>query len=148
MSKKPCDKHKCANPECTINPLHIGPHMRPEEYGGINISESEPLGIEEFRKKHPTVGAVALHELAKAFDDILWMAIRYAHGRRTSAPSTVRDACKIRAKYVPLIVRHDMTLDEIVDQDRPINCVGDDLRNLETQYPDIASPDEVVTFDL
>ena len=27
-------------------------------------------------------------------DDILWMAIRYAHGRQTMAPSTVRSAFK------------------------------------------------------
>ena len=30
--------------------------------------------------------------LWKAIDDIMWMAIRYAHGRHTYAPSMVRDA--------------------------------------------------------
>lgn len=30
--------------------------------------------------------------LAECFNDVIWMAIRYAHGRQTYAPHTVRDA--------------------------------------------------------
>lgn len=29
-------------------------------------------------------------KLIKAFEDVVWMAIRYAHGRQTYAPSLVR----------------------------------------------------------
>lgn len=31
-------------------------------------------------------------KLKQAFDDTIWMAIRYAHGRHTYAPGMVRDA--------------------------------------------------------
>jgi hypothetical protein len=33
-----------------------------------------------------------IKKLNKAFDDVIWMAIRYADGRHTYAPSMVRDA--------------------------------------------------------
>lgn len=32
--------------------------------------------------------------LKSCFEDTIWMAIRYAHGRHTYAPSMVRDAVK------------------------------------------------------
>ena len=53
-----------------------------------------------------------LDELCKAFDEILWMAVRYAHGRHTYAPSMVRDACKVRAKFGKFELRPDHTLIE------------------------------------
>jgi hypothetical protein len=34
-------------------------------------------------------------KLSRAFEDVIWMAIRYAHGRHTYAPSMVRDAIKL-----------------------------------------------------
>jgi hypothetical protein len=30
--------------------------------------------------------------LKQCFEDVIWMAVRYAHGRHTYAPSMVRDA--------------------------------------------------------
>lgn len=33
--------------------------------------------------------------LQSAIEDILWMAARYAHGRHTHAPSTVRDSVEV-----------------------------------------------------
>lgn len=32
--------------------------------------------------------------LKNCFDNVAWMAVRYAHGRHTTAPSTVRQAVK------------------------------------------------------
>lgn len=49
-------------------------------------------------------------KLMEAFDDIIYMAIRYAHCRRTAAPDTVRRACEIRAKYGDFKLRYDDTL--------------------------------------
>ena len=31
-------------------------------------------------------------KLIRAFEDVVWMAIRYAHGRHTFAPTIVREA--------------------------------------------------------
>ena len=39
--------------------------------------------------------------LMKAFDDTIWMAIRYAHGRSTYAPSMVRDAVNLVKELFP-----------------------------------------------
>lgn len=35
-----------------------------------------------------------IEKLRQAFEDTVWMAIRYAHGRHTYAPSMVRNAIK------------------------------------------------------
>lgn len=51
-----------------------------------------------------------IEELKKAFDDIIWMAIRYANNRQTAAPSMVRDACEIRAKFSDFKLKDDKTL--------------------------------------
>jgi hypothetical protein len=39
--------------------------------------------------------------LKSCFDDTIWMAIRYAHGRHTYAPSMVRDAVNNFKKVFP-----------------------------------------------
>ena len=39
--------------------------------------------------------------LQSAIEDILWMAARYAHGRHTYAPSTVRDSVKVFTSIFP-----------------------------------------------
>ena len=39
--------------------------------------------------------------LSKAFEEVIWMAIRYADGRHTYAPSAVRDAVKMYQKVYP-----------------------------------------------
>jgi len=39
--------------------------------------------------------------LKEAYTEVIWMAIRYAHGRQTYAPSTVRDSIKQFQKVFP-----------------------------------------------
>ena len=39
--------------------------------------------------------------LQAAIEDILWMAARYAHGRHTYAPSTVRDSVEVFKDVFP-----------------------------------------------
>ena len=47
-----------------------------------------------------------------AFDDILWMAIRYAHSRQTAAPGIVRNAVKkVRRVFPDYKVVKDSTLE-------------------------------------
>lgn len=49
--------------------------------------------------------------LKKAYEDVIWMAIRYANGRATYAPSTVRDSIKEFQKVFPeWKPRYDLTL--------------------------------------
>jgi hypothetical protein len=49
--------------------------------------------------------------LKKAYEDVIWMAIRYANGRATYFPSTVRDSVKEFQKVFPdWKPRHDPTL--------------------------------------
>lgn len=40
-------------------------------------------------------------KLSHCFEEVIWMAIRYADGRRTFAPSTVRDAVRSYQKIYP-----------------------------------------------
>ena len=42
-----------------------------------------------------------LEKLKKAFDDVIWQAARYAHGRSTYAPQMVRDAVALRREVDP-----------------------------------------------
>ena len=39
--------------------------------------------------------------IKKAFDDVVWMAIRYANGRHTYAPSMVREAVNAFKEVFP-----------------------------------------------
>ena len=49
--------------------------------------------------------------LKKAYEDVIWMAIRYANGRATYAPAMVRDSIKEFQKVFPdWKPRYDMTL--------------------------------------
>ena len=50
--------------------------------------------------------------LQKCFEDIAWMAVRYAHGRHTYAPSMVRMAIKEYQHIVPdFNLKPDITID-------------------------------------
>ncbi len=50
-------------------------------------------------------------KIKEAITDILWMAIRYADGRHTYAPSTVRRAVKtIKEVYPDFKLKEDKTL--------------------------------------
>jgi hypothetical protein len=49
--------------------------------------------------------------LKEAYTEVIWMAIRYAHGRQTFAPSTVRSSIKNFQKVFPdWKPRYDRTL--------------------------------------
>jgi hypothetical protein len=48
----------------------------------------------------------------KIIENILWMAIRYAHGRHTYAPSMVREAvADIKKLYPDFRLRKDVTIE-------------------------------------
>jgi hypothetical protein len=50
-------------------------------------------------------------KIREVLDDIVWMAIRYAHGRHTTAPSTVRSAVKkIKEIYPDFDLGKDKTI--------------------------------------
>lgn len=42
-----------------------------------------------------------LNKVAEAYKDIVWMAIRYAHGRHTYAPGMVRHSVKVFKEVFP-----------------------------------------------
>lgn len=49
--------------------------------------------------------------LKKCFEDVIWMAIRYAHGRHTYAPSMVRDAVNAyKEMYPDFELKEDQTI--------------------------------------
>jgi hypothetical protein len=51
-------------------------------------------------------------KLKQAFEDTIWMAIRYAHGRHTYAPGIVRNAITTFKKVFPdWNPRNDITID-------------------------------------
>ena len=53
-----------------------------------------------------------IHKLRKCFNDVVWMAIRYAHGRQTYAPGMVRDAVNEFKNIFPdWKLKEDITLE-------------------------------------
>lgn len=49
--------------------------------------------------------------LRKCFEDVIWMAIRYAHGRSTYAPGMVRDAVnEFKKVYPEFKLKEDQTI--------------------------------------
>lgn len=51
--------------------------------------------------KEERISLKELSVLKKCFEDTIWMAIRYAHGRGTYAPGMVRDAIRDFKKVFP-----------------------------------------------
>jgi hypothetical protein len=50
--------------------------------------------------------------LRVCFDDVIWMAIRYAHGRHTYAPESVRQAIRSYQEVFPnWKPKYDITID-------------------------------------
>ena len=81
-----------------------------------------------------------IDELKRAFDDIVWMAVRYAHNRHTYAPGMVRDACKVRDKFGDFSLKEDDTLsDPCTYGDQPY-LKDDDLRDLFIKYKELHFP--------
>ena len=77
------------------------------------------------------------HEkLKKAFDDVIWMAARYAHGRSTYAPTTVRDAVALRREVDPdWRLRPDATIKKL-DRTESYQLESDDLSDIYTYLND------------
>lgn len=49
--------------------------------------------------------------LKNCFEEVIWMAIRYAHGRHTYAPSMVRDAVtKYKQIFPGFVLKEDITI--------------------------------------
>lgn len=70
--------------------------------------------------------------MLQAFTDVVWMAIRYAHGRHTSAPGTVRDAVKaVRFLFPDFKLQPDKVIKRI-DLTETKNLPSDDLSDLFT----------------
>ena len=78
-----------------------------------------------------------IDELCAAFDEIVWMSIRYAHGRHTYAPDMVRNAIKKRASIAPFTIRPDSTLEPRPDpKDRTCCDLDSDyLFDIFEKYP-------------
>ena len=53
-----------------------------------------------------------LELMREAFDDVIWMAIRYAHGRHTYAPDIVREAItKVKEIFPDFELKKDDTIE-------------------------------------
>ncbi len=75
-------------------------------------------------------------KLREAIDDILWMAIRYAHGRHTYAPSMVRDAVKkIKEIFPDFEVKHDGEIKPPKEEPKGIIFRADYLDDLLPPLP-------------
>jgi hypothetical protein len=71
--------------------------------------------------------------LKEAYTDIIWMAIRYAHGRQTFAPSTVRSSIENFQKVFPdWKPRYDKTLKD----DRELRESMGDFLSLDGDWLD------------
>ena len=62
--------------------------------------------------------------LIQIVKDIMWMSVRYAHGRHTYAPSMVRDAMKHFKKICPDYKYRDVTI-----KPPDHECIGMDFRS-------------------
>ena len=76
-----------------------------------------------------------LDKLKKAFDDVIWQAARYAHGRSTYAPTMVREAVALRREVDPdWRLGHDPSIKKL---DR-LECLSqsDDLTDIYSPIND------------
>ena len=57
-------------------------------------------------------------KLQSAIENILWMAARYAHGRHTYAPSTVRESVEVFTSIFPEFkIKQDHVIESLIDDD-------------------------------
>jgi hypothetical protein len=74
-----------------------------------------------------------LEKLKKAFEDVIWMAARYAHGRSTYAPSMVRDAVAlVKEVYPEWDMKPDQTIKKL-DTSESYKLESDDLSDIHPQ---------------
>lgn len=82
--------------------------------------------------------AEKIEKLRGAYEDVIWMAIRYANGRRTYASSMVRDSIKDFQEVFP---DWKPVMDETIKSDREriekhYAKVGKEAPQLETDWLD------------
>ncbi len=65
-----------------------------------------------------------LDKLKKAFEDVIWMAARYASGRSTYAPSMVREAVNLFKEVDP---NWEMRPDNTIMADKCLRMEADNL---------------------
>ena len=78
-------------------------------------------------------------KLRGAIENILWMAIRYADGRHTYAPSMVRRAVKVFEEVYPdFKIKEDLTIEPPTEDDlkRGSSFIEDYLYDLVNQNKD------------
>lgn len=67
--------------------------------------------------------------LRSCFDDVIWMAARYAHGRYTSAPGIIREAVKrFQGVFPDWEPRADISIGKLPH--RPAGFPGDSLEDI------------------
>lgn len=74
-----------------------------------------------------------IETLRKCFEDVIWMAIRYAHGKHTYAPGMVREAVENYKKIFPdfkLIKDITIELPGENDLSKPFSMKDDYLNDL------------------
>lgn len=70
-------------------------------------------------------------KLKQCFEDTIWMAIRYAHGRSTYAPSMVRHAIKTFKEVFPdWELKEDKTIEPPTSFMSSLECKDDYLHDL------------------
>ena len=65
--------------------------------------------------------------LQNAIEDILWMAARYAHGRHTYAPSTVRESVEVFKDVFP---EFKIKQDHVIEPSEDMYFKGDYLNDI------------------
>ena len=68
--------------------------------------------------------------LKKCLKDIIWMAVRYAHGRHTYAPSMVRDTMNTLKKLCPDYRYRDITIEPPTHKLKGVDFRSDYLDDL------------------
>jgi hypothetical protein len=76
--------------------------------------------------------AEKIETLKECFEEVIWMSIRYAHGRHTVAPNSVRRAIKMYQTVFPEWTPHsDESIEAPKDEDAIIQLFkGDYLHDL------------------
>jgi len=96
----------------------------PEEW--LEEIKDEPVTLHNIAVGEKVYSAGMETDLLKIIDDILWMAVRYAHGRHTYAPHMVRDAVfKMKELYPGYKIKDDQTLSKCPED----ACIPGDYLN-------------------
>jgi hypothetical protein len=83
------------------------------------------------------------------FEEVIWMAIRYANGRHTYAPDMVRDAVKKYKEVNPdFVLKHDITIEPPEESDLGgMRFRSDYLYDLFVEFVNKKTPELVKVYD-